>query len=85
MVWQDFVISAVNIVLSASLVPEVYLGFKERKGFITLRTSIPTTLGLYTLSLCYLTLKLPFSLITSIFTATLWLVLLLQRLAYKVD
>lgn len=85
MVWQDIVISVVNIVLSASLLPEVYLGFKEKKGFMTLRTSIPTTLGLYTLSLVYYSLNLYFSLLTSLLTATLWLFLLIQRILYKKD
>ena len=85
MVWQDLAISIVNIVLCASLVPEVYLGFKEGKGFITLRTSAPTTFCLYALSFIYYSLNLQLSAVTAFIMATLWLLFLIQRILYKRD
>ena len=44
MIWQDLVISIVNLVFSISLIPQVIHGYKTKKGLITLQTSVPTTL-----------------------------------------
>lgn len=83
MIWEDIVIAAVQVVLTLSLLPQAYISFKKRKGNITLGTSVPTTIGIYILSVCYFTLGLYLSCIVSIIMATLWLVLLLQRIIYS--
>jgi len=83
MIWQDLVISIVNIVFSISLVPQVIHGFKEKKALITFATSIPTFLGLYVLAFTFFTLDLYYSSILSFLTATLWLVLFIQGLIYE--
>jgi hypothetical protein len=85
MVLQDLIISIINLILSISLIPEVYLGFRKRKGFITLRTSVPTTFSLYALSIVYYTLDLNLAALTSLFMATLWLLFLIQKIIYKKD
>ena len=83
MVWQDIVMMIVNIVFSLSLVPQVHHGFKRKRGFITLATSIPTCIGGYVTSFALFTLHLYFSGTAAAFTGTLWLVLLVQRVVYK--
>jgi len=83
MVWQDIVITIASIVFSVALVPQVIAGFKDRKGFVTLAASIPTTLGLYVLSFTYLSLNLSYSAVTAFLTGTLWWVLFMQRLVFK--
>ena len=83
MVWQDIIISAANIVFVFSLVPQVYRGFRKRRGFISSATSVPTFAGLYIMSFCYLTLSLPYSAVLTFFTGTLWLLLFVQKAIYK--
>ncbi len=83
MLWQDTVITVANIMFFASLVPQVYYGFKEKKGFITLATSGPIFIGLYAISVSFYTLNLYFSSIMLFVTGTLWLVLFIQRLMYR--
>ena len=83
MIWQDLVISFVNIVFSISLIPQVIYGYKLKKGLITLKTSIPTTLGLYVMSFTFFSLKLYYSAALGALTATLWLILFIQKLRYN--
>ena len=83
MVWQDIVIMVVNLVLSLSLLPQLYHEFKEKKGTITAATSVPTFLGLYTLSFTYYTLSLYFGAITTALTGTLWLMFFMQSAIHK--
>ena len=82
MVWQDIVIFTIMILFSYALVPQVYLGFKKKKGFVNLQTSLITFIGMYILSFIYFTLNLYFSAIIGIVTGTLWFILFLQRIIY---
>ncbi|MBI2665366.1 hypothetical protein HYX12_01960 [Candidatus Woesearchaeota archaeon] len=82
MVWQDYLITVSIIGFAISLIPQAYYGFKEKKGFITLNTSIPTFIGLCAISFAYLSLSLFFSAIVSMLTALVWLVLVIQRIVY---
>jgi len=72
-----------NIIFFISLVPQAYYGFKKKKGFITLATSGPISIGLYAMSISFYTLNLYFSSIVSFMTGTLWLVLFIQRMVYR--
>jgi len=83
MIWQDIVISIANILFGYSLVYQVYLGFKERKGFLAIQTSSLTTIGLYALAFSFYTLGLFISSVVSFFNGTMWFLLLLQRIIYK--
>lgn len=83
MLWQDLVITAATLVFGASLIPQIYHGFKKKKGFVTLATSGPTFIGLYAITIAFFTLPLFFSSIMSLITGTLWLILFLQGLKYK--
>ena len=83
MIWQDIVIAIANDLFGYSLAYQVYIGFKEKKGPIALQTSLLTAVGLYAVSVSFLTLKLYFSTIVSMFTATMWLFLLIQGIIYK--
>jgi hypothetical protein len=81
--WQDAVITAIGIIFSLSLIPQIYYGFKEKVGAIHLQTSVPTFLGLYVMAFTYITLSLYYSAIMAFFTGTLWLTLFIQRLIYR--
>ena len=83
MVWQDFVISIVNIVFMIALVPQVYNGFKLKKGTVLIATSLPTLIGLYVVSVVYYTLQLYYSSIITVLGGILWTILFIQRLKYK--
>ena len=83
MIWQDLVITGANIVFVYALIPQVYQGFKEKKGFINFQTGLLTTLGMYTLAFVFFTLNLMLSTIMVAFAGTLWLSLLTQKIIYK--
>ncbi len=66
-----------------ALLPQVYQGFKHKKGFINLQTSVITAIGMYAISYAYLTLKLYFSAFMGLITGTLWIILFFQKMIYK--
>lgn len=82
MSWQDIVISIANVIFTVSLAVQVYYGFREKTGPIKYQASIPTSIGLYAISLCYWTLGLYFSTGIALVNATLWFILSLQRKWY---
>lgn len=83
MVWQDIVVSIANIIFGYSLAYQVFKGFKEKKGFLTIQTSLLTTIGLCALAVAYFTLNLFLSTIICIFNGTMWFLLFIQRVIYK--
>lgn len=83
MVWQDILIAVTNIIFGYSLAYQVYIGFKEKKGSLTLQTTLLTFISLYALSIAYLTLNLFLSTIICVFNGTMWLLLFIQGLIYK--
>lgn len=83
MTWQDIVISIVIIAFAYALIPQIYQGFKQKKGFINLQTSGITSIGMYVLTFVYFTLSLYFSTIIGFITGTLWAILFFQKLIYK--
>jgi|TARA_Y100000310_G_scaffold343968_1_gene454257 hypothetical protein len=83
MVWQDIVITIVIISFSYALLPQIYQGFKQKKGFINLQTSGITGSGMYILSVMYFTLELYFSSLMVFIGAILWTILFIQKIIYK--
>ena len=83
MTLQDILISIIVIGFSYALIPQVYKGFKEKRGLINLQTSIITSIGMYSLSIIYLTLNFYFSSIISFLTGILWTILFVQNVVYK--
>ena len=83
MVWQDTVISIINAVFVVSLLPQAYNGFKQKKGYITAATSVPTFIGLYVMAFCTFTLELYYSTATIALCATIWFILFIQRILYS--
>lgn len=81
--WQDTLITIIIIFFSYALVPQIYKGFKEKKGFIDFQTSIITATGMYALAAIYITIDLIFSSIIALITGTLWTTLFIQRIIYK--
>ncbi len=85
MVWQDIVMMIANSVFAISLIPQVYHGFKEKKGYIRVETSVPTFLGLCAVSFSLYTLHLFFSAASATISVALWLILFIQRIIYQKD
>ena len=83
MIWQDIVLTVANLIFSLSLIPQVYEGYRKKKGFITIATSAPTFIGVYAMAISLYTLSLYFSSITAALTGTLWLILFIQRIIYN--
>ncbi|MBS3071331.1 hypothetical protein J4407_03480 [Candidatus Pacearchaeota archaeon] len=83
MTWQDIAITVIIIAFSYALLPQVYQGFKQKKGFINLQTSAITSTGMYILCFVYFTLGLYFSTVMAFVTGTLWTILFLQKITYK--
>ena len=83
MIWQDAVIAIANLLFGYSLAYQVFKGFKDKRGYLTLQTSFLTTIGLYALALAFFALNLIFSTIITLFTGTMWLILFVQGLIYK--
>ena len=82
MIWQDIVVAIANILFGYSLIYQVYRGYKDKKGFLSLPSSFLTSLGLYALTIAYFTLGLLISSVISAFNGTMWLILFIQRLVY---
>ncbi len=81
--WQDIVVAIANIMFSYSLIHQVYHGFIEKKGFLTIPTSLLTTIGMFAITVVYLSLNLYISTIIGAFNGTMWFLLLIQRIIYK--
>lgn len=74
MMWQDYILTIGSVVFSVALVPAVLAREKP-----PLSTSAPTFFFLYLFSFVYATLTLWMSALTAFITATLWLILAIQR------
>lgn len=83
MIIEDIVLTVANIVLSIALLPQVYHGFKNKKGVIRLLTSAPTALSLYAIAGAFFSLSLYLSSFVTFIAASLWATLFFQRLIYK--
>ena len=83
MPWQDIILTIANIMFAYALIPQVTQGFKNKKSYINFQTGLLTTVAMYSLVAVYFSLGLFFSVIVSIFNATMWLLLLLQGFIYK--
>ena len=83
MTWQDITITIVLILFSYALLPQIYQGFKKKKGFINLQTSGITGLGMFILTFVYYTLGLYFSSFMVFAGAILWAILFIQKIIYK--
>ena len=83
MVWQDITIAIANLLFGYSLAFQIYKGFKDKKGYITLQTSLLTTIGLFAVAFAFLTLNLLASAMVAILNGMLWLTLFIQGLIYE--
>lgn len=83
MVWQDIVIAIANLLFVYSLASQIYKGFKDKKGYITLQTSFLTIIGLFAVAFAFFTLGLLASAIVAIVNGSMWLILFIQGLIYK--
>lgn len=72
--WQDYVLTAANLVLMVGMCPMVL-----KRVEVPLETSIPTAVALTTFSIVYLTLGLVATSIASGISAGLWLILMVSH------
>ena len=82
MIWQDIVMTFTNTIFAVSLVPQIWHGFKEKKGVMKHATSVPTFVCLFIVAYCLYTLSLFYSAITAAITGVFWFVLFVQRVMY---
>ncbi len=82
MIIQDPLIAICSVGLAYALVPQVYYGFKYKKGTITYQTGLITWFGLWAIAICMMTLRLWFSGAINIVTGILWMILVIQRKLY---
>jgi len=83
MIWQDLVITICVLVFNFSLIPQIFQGFRQKKGVLNPWTCIPITVASYVLAVTYLTMNLIFSTIIGLVNGTLWFLLLMQRFYYR--
>ncbi|HJX50017.1 MAG TPA: hypothetical protein VJ438_01000 [Candidatus Nanoarchaeia archaeon] len=81
--WQDYLITVVSLIFAYALIPQVIQGFKHKKGYINFQTALFNTIGMYLVVIAYSTLNLWLSTIIGTFNATMWLLLLIQKIIYK--
>jgi len=84
MMWQDIIITIANLLFTYALFPQVYYGFKRKKGTITFQTGLLTFIGLYAMAFAFFTINLAFSAVVSSVNGTLWLILFIQRIMYGI-
>ncbi len=82
MAWQDIVVAMANVLFGYSLFYQVYVGFKEKKGFLSIQTSALTTIGLFMVAIVYFNFNLILSTIIALINGILWMTLLIQRIGY---
>ena len=83
MVWQDIIITVVNLIFAYALIPQVYQGFRNKKAYINIQTGFLNTGGMYAMAFAFFSLGLTFSWIIGAFNATMWLLLFIQGMIYK--
>jgi len=81
--WQDYLITLSVVAFSYALLPQIYQGYKQKKGFINSQTSLITLIGMYALTYTYFSMGFLFSSIITFISGTLWLTLFIQKLIYK--
>ena len=81
--WQDILISTMNVVFAWALVPQIYKSYQQKRSGVSLLTSSQTVGALWVIAICYVTLGLYFSAILISISGLLWFVIMVQRLYYK--
>lgn len=82
MLWQDLAITITNTIFTIALIPQIFYGFKNKKGLVAYSASIPTFTCLFFLSFIYSTLELYFATFMSATTGVCWFILFFQRWRY---
>ena len=85
MVWQDFALMIVGIIFVYSVIPQIYVGFKKKKGLITFPTAISAVLAVSIQTVALFTLNLYFSAIVSLILLIGWFILFIQRIIYSAE
>ncbi|HOW36977.1 MAG TPA: hypothetical protein PLK34_01895 [Candidatus Pacearchaeota archaeon] len=81
--WQDNLITIVNLTMVYGMLMQVVKGFKDKKRHINFQTGLITFIGLYATAIAFFSLNLIFSAVTVVISGTLWLILFIQTIVYK--
>jgi len=82
--WQDKVIALVSIMFTYSLIPQLIDNFKTKTVQINWQTIGITVLGLYIMSICFMTIdSMVLARWTNFITATCWLTAGIQKFVYE--
>ena len=79
---METILTITTIILSYSLVPQVIKSIRERSVKISLQTLIVSSVGVWTLSVCFLIMGLTFNGLANSLGALLWSILLLMKLIW---
>ncbi len=78
----DIILTVCSVAFGYALIPQVIYGYRNKLGTVTIQTSTITCAGLYTIAGVYVSLGYWFAAGACGIAATLWLILLIQRLIY---
>lgn len=81
MLW-DILMGVSSVILAVSLLPQIICNIIYKKCDIILQTSIMTAIPLTVTCISMLALRLPFAGISTLITAGMWWVLIVQRVIY---
>ena len=79
---RDTILTLCSLALGYALIPQVVYGYREKLGTVTVQTGVITAVCLYAIAAVYLSLSLWFAAAACGLSASLWVVLLGQRLYY---
>lgn len=82
MIWQDVVMGGCSVLFVWAMLPQVLLGFRERRGYASVATSVTTGTALWVTAGCLATLGAPATAVVNVMCGFLWFVLAAQNVAY---
>lgn len=77
--WQDLVLAVAEFALLVSIIPQLILGFKNERGYITYVTAINAALCLGAIGVAMFTLDLFFTAIVAVLNSIAWALFIVQR------
>jgi hypothetical protein len=84
MIWQDYAITLIIYMFVIVTIPQV-IDVLKKKNCLNLITAGPTAIGNYLLAFVFSTLNLWISVTSSLFIATLWLIIFIGSWKNKKD
>jgi len=80
--WQDTVMMIVAIAFCYSLIPQIFFNIRIHEVNLSWQTLVISPIGLLISAFCFFTLKLYYTSVTTLFSATCWLIMLIQKITF---